>query len=150
MRRVDIMIGVFCIASGSIVLTQALHLDFFDLGIPGPGFLPSILAVALLALGGMLVVTRAVRPNGNFGDFKPPIRAEASRALRVWGAMLVATATLAPLGFVVSMILLVGVLILGIEGRRSPAALAAVLALPLTTYGLFAVVLRVPLPAFGS
>jgi putative tricarboxylic transport membrane protein len=151
-RKVDIAAGVIFIACGALVLTESLPLNFYDEGVPGPGFFPTLLAIALAVTGGLLLFTRVRRPEAALGDFTPPSRTQAQRSVGLWIAILVAVLAVGVVGFLVAMVLLVAVLMLAIERRRSPAAIATIVLTPLLAYLLFAQLLQVPLPAglFGD
>jgi putative tricarboxylic transport membrane protein len=117
-RKVDIAAGVIFIIFGVFVLTRSLPLNFYAEGVPGPGFFPTLLAIAMAVTGGLLGVVLAVNV----------------------------------VGFLVAMVLLVAALMLGIERRRGPAAIATIVLTPVLAYLLFAVLLQVPLPTglFGD
>jgi putative tricarboxylic transport membrane protein len=151
-RKVDIAAGAIFIVCGVLVLTQSLPLNFYAEGVPGPGFFPTLLAIALGATGGLLLFTRLRRPEAALGDFALPTRMQAGRSLGMWIAILVAVLAVDVVGFLVAMVLLVAALMLGIERRRSLAAIATIVLTPLLAYLLFAQLLQVPLPAglFGD
>ena len=152
MRKVDIVSGVIFIACGALVLTRSLPLNFYAEGVPGPGFFPTLLAIALAITGGLLLVTRLRRPEAALGDFELPSGTQSRRSLGLWVAILVAVLAVDVVGFLVAMVLLVAVLMLGIERRRGPAAIATIVLTPVLAYLLFAQLLQVPLPAglFGD
>ena len=152
MRKVDLVAGVIFIACGVFVLTESLPLNFYDEGVPGPGFFPSLLAIALAVTGGLLLFTRLRRPEAALGEFALPSRTQGQRSLGLWIAILVAVLAVGVAGFLVAMVLLVAVLMLGIERRRSPSAIATIVLTPLLAYLLFAQLLQVPLPTglFGD
>lgn len=152
MRRIDIAAGVTFILSAVLVLTRSLRLNFYAEGVPGPGFFPSVLAIALAVAGVLLVITRLRRPEGAFGDFTRPSRMRAQRSLGLWIAILVAALLVGVVGFLVAMVFLVAVLLIGIERRRGLATIATIVVTPALAYLLFAELLQVPLPAglFGD
>jgi putative tricarboxylic transport membrane protein len=147
MRRVDIVIGAVSVIFAGFVLAQALALDFFQRSeIPGPGFLPVLLAIAIGILGVVLVATRLVGNDKQFGTFSWPSRNELGRSLTVWVAFILSIAAMELLGFLVASALLIAVLLLGVERLRSAGALATVILIPLACWLLFHVALKVPLP----
>jgi putative tricarboxylic transport membrane protein len=151
-RKVDIAAGVIVIACGVFVLTQSLPLNFYAEGVPGPGFFPTLLAIAMAVTGGLLLFTRLRRPEAALGDFALPSRTQGGRSLGMWIAILVAVLAVDVVGFLVAMVLLVAALMLGIERRHGPAAIATIVLTPVLAYLLFAVLLQVPLPTglFGD
>lgn len=152
MRKVDVSAGAILIACGVFVLTQSLPLNFYSEGVPGPGFFPTLLAIAMAVAGGLLLFTRLRRPEAALGEFELPSRTQAGRSLGLWIAILVAVLAVDVVGFLAAMVLLVAVLMLGIERARSVPAIATIVLTPLLAYLLFAQLLQVPLPAglFGD
>jgi putative tricarboxylic transport membrane protein len=151
-RKIDIAAGVIFILSGVFILTQSLPLNFYAEGVPGPGFFPTLLAIAMAVIGALLVLTRLGRPEGAFGDFTLPSRTHARRSLGLWVAILVAVVLVDVVGFLVAMVFLVAVALIGIERRRGLAAIATIVLAPALAYLLFAQLLQVSLPAgvFGD
>lgn len=147
MRKIDIGLGAFVSFLGLFVFVQARALSFYDEAVPGPGFMPTILSVALALSGLALIATRAVGARAKFGKAKLPTPALAVKVLSVAGAILAGGLLLTPIGFVPAMMVMVAVLLLGIERLRNLQVLAVILVLPVAVYLLFAVLLGVPLPA---
>lgn len=148
MRTIDIWIGGFFIAFAGFVLTQSTQLAFYQRGgIPGPGFFPTLLAVLTAGLGALLVISRLRGADAQFGAFELPARSELARALGVWSAILIASALMDLVGFVVTSTVLIGVLLLGVERLRSWRAMLTVILIPIVFYVVFAILLRVRLPA---
>jgi putative tricarboxylic transport membrane protein len=56
-RQGGLVMAVVLAAVGAFFASQALHLTFGDVSLPGPGFLPFALALALMALSAALFVT---------------------------------------------------------------------------------------------
>jgi putative tricarboxylic transport membrane protein len=151
-RKVDIAAGVIFIIFGVLVLTRSLPLNFYAEGVPGPGFFPTLLAIAMAVTGGLLLFTRLRRPEAALGDFALPTRTQAGRSLGLGVAILGVVLAVDVVGFLVAMVLLVAALMLGIERRHGPAAIATIVLTPVLAYLLFAVLLQVPLPTglFGD
>jgi len=148
MKRIDILIGIGCVVFASVALDQSLALDFFQRsGIPGPGFFPTFLAIAIGAIGLMLVVSRLVGDAARFGEFSAPSPTELGRALAVWLALVFAAFALQSVGFVVTSVVLIAVLLLGVERLRTRGALLTVILLPVACYAIFVLLLQVRLPA---
>jgi putative tricarboxylic transport membrane protein len=151
-RKIDMVAGTIFILAGVFILTRSLRLNFYAEGVPGPGFFPSLLAIALAVTGGLLVLTRLRRPEGAFGDFTLPSRMHAQRSLGLWVAILAAVLLVDVVGFLVAMVFLVAVALIGIERRRGLAAIATIVLAPALAYLLFAQLLQVQLPSglFGD
>jgi putative tricarboxylic transport membrane protein len=147
MRQVDIVIGALSIVFAGFYLTQSFSLDFYQRsGIPGPGFLPTLLAVAIALLGLCLVATRLFRTTGDLGHLEMPAWGQVTRSMGVWLAFAAAVLIIEYVGFVVTSALLIGFLLLGIENLRSIGAVLTVILIPLTFYVVFVVLLSVHLP----
>lgn len=152
MRTVNIVAGAIFIALSALVLVESLGLQFYAEGVPGPGFFPTLLAVTLAFCGALLIVVSVVRPAQAFPEFQRPTRSQAQRSLGGWVALMGAAIAVNVLGFLAAMFLLVAVLLLVIERRRSLGTLVTIVLTPLLAYLLFAALLQVRLPAgmFGD
>ena len=128
---------------------------FGDHSVPGPGFLPKLLAGLLIVLGLLLAATavRATpkRTDPEAGDGAAVEPGAARRAMVRPVALLIVFGLVAPLvaviGYVPAMVLLVFVVLYGIERRRDFRTMFAVVLIPLATYVLFAHVFSIPLPS---
>ena len=151
-REVDIATGVIFVVVGVYILLLSLRLEFYAGGVPGPGFFPSLLAIAFAVSGALLTVTRLRTSREEAGDFEIPSRSQARRSLGLWMLVLVAILLIEVIGFVVAMFLLVAAILLGIERRRGVGTIATIVLTPLLAYLLFGQLLKVPLPTglFGS
>jgi putative tricarboxylic transport membrane protein len=151
-RKVDIVAGSIFTLAGLFVLYHSLQLAFYVEDVPGPGFFPTILAMALSTCGAALALSRARASEGDVEEFELPSRWQAKRSLGLWVTVLVASVLVGIVGFLAAMFLLVAVILLGIERRRGLGTIITVIATPLLAYLLFGTLLRVPLPAgvFGS
>jgi hypothetical protein len=146
MRRVDIGFGAFVVAVGVLVLSQASGLTFYRDNVPGPGFMPILLAIALVLSGAVLIGTRLRGTDAKFGRAKLPAATPVRKVLGVAVAVFLGVLALTVIGFVPAMILLVAALVLGVEGRRTLPAVLAVFVLPIAVYLLFEELLAIPLP----
>ena len=147
LREADVFSGAVIAVFGVFVLLQSLQLSFYIEGIPGPGFFPALVSIALIALGGWLVVTRLRAARDAADGFELPSRQQASRSLSLWATILAAALLVGPLGFPIAMFLLVGVILFVIEGRRGVGAVLTTILIPVLSWLLFAGLLQVPLPA---
>ncbi|MGH2775729.1 MAG: tripartite tricarboxylate transporter TctB family protein [Actinomycetota bacterium] len=145
LQQVDIGIGAIVVALALFVLVQSLQLDFYLDGIPGPGFFPTLLAVALGLAGVALAVTSFIGRKES-EEFEAPSRAQLMRSLSVWLAVAGSVLLVPIAGFLLSMLALAAVLILGLERKRTLAGIAAVILIPLLAYLVFSVLLGVSLP----
>lgn len=152
LREADAFSGAVIAVFGAFVLVQSLQLSFYLEGVPGPGFFPALVAIALIGLGAWLVVTRWRATRDPADGFKLPSRQQATRSLGLWVTILAAALLVAPLGFPLAMFLLVAVILFVLEGRRGLGPILATILIPVLSWLLFAELLQVPLPAgpFGS
>jgi putative tricarboxylic transport membrane protein len=143
-------LGLVAAAFGAIALSDANGLDIFGKkGVPGPGFFPVTLSVAVIALGLLLVavsVIRGVRHGlGPAGQMRG-VSKQLLRAAYVWVGFLVGVALMPLIGFVPATILLIAYLVLVIERIRNIRSVLVIVAVPLVAYALFVFVLGVELP----
>lgn len=150
MRVANLVLGLAVAAVGVVALAGAADLDMFgDHRVPGPGFLPILLAGALLLLGLLLaaltLVRWRVRPAGEED------RAFEARGLvragRVWIGFLVSIPLMALIGFVPAMVILVAYLIFAVERITGVRPVLAAILIPAAIYAIFAFLLGVDLPA---
>jgi hypothetical protein len=145
-HQIDIGLGALFVALALFVLVHSLQLDFYVESVPGPGFFPTLLAIALAIAGFILSVTSFVGRKESQEEFDAPSRAQVRRSLSVWLAVLAAVLLVPLLGFVLSMLFLAAALILGLERKRHVAGVAAVILIPLLAYLLFVALLGVEFP----
>jgi putative tricarboxylic transport membrane protein len=143
-------LGGVAAAFGVIALIDASGLDMFGKkGIPGPGFFPISLSVAVIALGLLLVavsVLRGVRHGRGPGGQMHGVGAELLRAAGVWLGFLIGVALMPLIGFVPATIVLIAYLVFGVERIKGIKAVLVIIAVPLVAYALFVFVLGVELP----
>lgn len=144
MDRLEMAAGGLILAIGIAILVGALGFPLDVSGVPGPGFLPLIVAVGIIACGGTLVWRGVLSPPRE-GVRWPPM----SGWMRV-GLMLAAMAVsfwlMEPLGFIVVTAAFMAVMVYFL-GERSWRIMTLVPVLSAVgLYVVFAVWLRVPLP----
>ena len=149
-RRVHVVLGAVVAALGAWLLYRSLtELSFRgENGEPGPGLLPVLLTMCLVALGLFLAVVSAFGPRARSAE-APTLsfsRAEIGRALLVWLALALCTALLEPAGFLVAGEVMVLAIIVVIERMRAVPSIIALLLLPPAMYLVFDVLLDVDLP----
>ncbi len=146
LREADILSGAILAVLGVFVLVQSLQMTFYNENEPGPGFFPVLLAIALIVLGGCLVVTRLRAPRDAADDFEMPTGQQAKRSLSLWAALLGAALLVGSLGFLLTMFLLVAVILFVIEGRRGLGSVLTTITVPVLAWLLFGQLLQVRLP----
>ncbi len=144
-------LGLAAAAFGGIALSDATGLDMFGKkGVPGPGFFPVSLSVAVIALGLLLVVVSTIRGVrhglGPAGQMRG-VSGQLVRAAYVWVGFLGGVALMPLIGFVPATVILIANLVLIIEGIRNIRSVLVIIAVPLVAYALFVFVLGVELPA---
>jgi hypothetical protein len=148
-RLVHIVLGVVVAALGGWLLYRSrTELAFRGSnGEPGPGYLPVLLTIGLIALGLLLTAVWALGGKARRGD-APTLSLhprQMGRALLVWGALVVCTLVIEPLGFTLAGEIFV-LLIMAIERIRSIPLIIALLLVPPALYLLFDTLLEVQLP----
>jgi len=144
-------LGAVAAAFGVIALIDASGLDVFGKkGVPGPGFFPVSLSVAVIALGLLLTavsVLRGLRHGRGPAGQMHGVGAELLRAAGVWLGFLIGVALMPLIGFVPATIVLIAYLVFGVERIKGIKAVLVIVAVPLVAYALFVFVLGVELPA---
>jgi putative tricarboxylic transport membrane protein len=140
LRRDHLAGGVFVVA-GLLVLAVSGDLPFGTLASPGAGMLPTLTVALMIAFGLILLVRAGHSPllaEVDWTDLPHAIRVAIVAAA---GAMLYV-----PLGFALTMPLLLFTLIFLVERRPLLPALGFSLGATLAVYALFTLLLRTPLP----
>ena len=146
MKRADVTIALILTGLAAFVLLEASKLSFGSMRVPRTAFFPVILATLLLMLS-LILLGQALRgaPTG-----RGPERIEAEGWFRI-GATLVAligfALALERLGFLLSTLLLMVLLLRAIESLEWHKVFAVALATSLVAYALFGWLLGIPLPA---
>jgi hypothetical protein len=138
--RTDHVAGCVFVVLGIVVLALSGDLPFGTLSFPGAGMMPKLVA-GLMILFGLLLVGRA----GESAPLASIAWGDLPHAARVVAITAVAIALYQPLGFIVTMTLLLFTLTFGAERRPVLAAAAFSAGVVALTYLLFAVVLKTPL-----
>jgi len=155
-RVVHIALGVVVALIAAVTLAQALTgLAFLGAsGEPGPALFPAILSGALIVLGLSLALGYLIWPKARLANREKLnlSRPEMGRAGGVWLSLAAGVALMPALGFLLSSILMLALLVLGMERLRGYRPVVALLALPIGIYVVFAVLLDVRLPTgiFGA
>jgi hypothetical protein len=138
--RTDHVAGSVFVALGIVVLALSGDLPVGTLSFPGAGMMPKLVA-GLMIVFGLLLVGRA----GESAPLASLAWGDLSHAARVVAITAVAIALYQPLGFIITMALLLFTLTFGAERRPMLAAAAFSAGVVALTYLLFAVVLKTPL-----
>jgi Tripartite tricarboxylate transporter TctB family len=143
-RRAEIWIAAVLVVAGVVLGWQASLLDFGTLALPGPGFIPLVLSLATIALGGIIGVREWLRANSG-----ETVELGHRDVLIVFAAMLAVPLLFEPLGAYVTLGLF-GAVLLVLVARTSAvtAGVAAVVGMAACWY-FFQVALGLQLP-FGS
>jgi Tripartite tricarboxylate transporter TctB family len=115
---------------------------------PGPGYLPVLLTICLIALGLLLSAVWLLGSRARSGE-APTLSLQPrqmGRALLVWLALVVCALLIEPLGFLLAGEVLVLLVIVVIERMRSIPLIVALLLVPPAMYFLFDTLLEVQLP----
>ena len=128
------------IALGVVIIASSGDLPFGTLSAPGAGMMPKVMA-ALMILFAVLMMAGA-RESAPLAEVDWSDRNHAALVLIITGA---AVAAYRPLGFLITMVLLVFCLLVIVERRNAIAAAAYSVGLTLFAYWLFDKLLRSPL-----
>jgi hypothetical protein len=138
--RTDHVAGSVFVALGIGVFALSGDLPVGTLSFPGAGMMPKLVA-GLMIVFGLLLVGRA----GESAPLASLAWGDLPHAARVVAITAVAIALYQPLGFIITMALLLFTLTFGAERRPVLAAAAFSAGVVALTYLLFAVVLKTPL-----
>jgi putative tricarboxylic transport membrane protein len=139
--RTDHIAGGVFAAFGLLVLALSGDLPFGTLSFPGAGMMPKLVA-ALLVVFGLIIVVRA-RESAPLASLS---WGDVPHAVRIVAITAVAIALYQPLGFVVTIALLLFALIVGAERRHPLPAAAFTIGAVALVYVLFDILLKTPLP----
>jgi putative tricarboxylic transport membrane protein len=142
----EILAGLFLLALGTFILLQALSLDYTSDTGPGPGFLPLWLGMVIIGLS-LVLVFAVVRTSFATDIVSRESPNKPSRSLVSWFAIMIGVALLTTLGFYVSFGLVTVFLVLAMERRSVPVALAVAAGSALGFYLIFSLALGVSLPS---
>ncbi len=146
MKRADATVALISIGLAAFVLLEAGKLAFGSVRVPRTAFFPVILATLLLILS-LILLGQALRgaPTG-----RGPERIEAEGWYRIAATLVTLVGfalALERLGFLLSTLLLMVLLLRAIESLAWHKVLAVALVTSLVAYAIFSWLLGIPLPA---
>jgi putative tricarboxylic transport membrane protein len=142
-RDGEVLSGALLAALGAFIVIEARQWGYYASTGPGPGFLPTIYGLAMIALSLLLIANKVrSRPHEHRAVDWPATR----RALFTWTAFVVAAALLKPLGFVLSFALLTFAIVAFVFRRPLHKAAATAVLTAAAFYLTFPVALGVALP----
>lgn len=139
--RADHVGGAFFVGIGLLVIALSGDLPVGQLSMPGAGFLPMVVAVLIIVLGGSLFLRG--RESDAFSEIEWD---DASHALRVIGITALAISFYIYLGFIITMILMMMALTILIERKNMLRAAGYSTCVAVLTYVTFVHLLQSPLP----
>src|SRR5262245_61235923 len=140
LRRDHVAGGLFVIA-GALVLAASGDLPFGTMASPGAGMLPTLVVTLMMAFGLIVFVQARRSPpiaEGDWTDLPPALRVAVVAAAGV--------ALYVPLGFALTMPLVLLTLTFLMERRPFLPAAAFSVGATVAVYALFALLLRTPFP----
>ena len=138
--RSDHIAGIFFIVFGMLIFTLSGDLPFGTISSPGAGMMPKLMAGLMMAFAAAVVV--AASSSQPFAEITWDDRSHAIQVVLITAA---ATYAYLPLGFLVTMTLLVFALLVVVERRNVLIAAAYSIGLTLFAYWLFGKALKAPL-----
>jgi putative tricarboxylic transport membrane protein len=146
-RDRDVTSSLFWALVGILFCMGGIHYGIRRSGIPGPGFLPFVTGLILVAFSLILLISRLLERGNAAGSTREPMpRGQAlRRILKALGALCLYVLILEPLGFVPTTFLFM-VLALRLEPRSWSFILLAAMGATAFFFLLFKVLLKVPLP----
>jgi len=146
-RDRDVTSSLFWTLLGILFCIGGIHYGIRRSGIPGPGFLPFVTGLILVALSLILLIWRLLKKRDEADAIGVPMPGGRAlwRILKTLGALCLYVLILEPLGFMLTTFLFI-VLALRLEPRRWIFILPAAIGATAFFFLLFKVLLRVPLP----
>jgi putative tricarboxylic transport membrane protein len=141
MLTTDRVAGAALALLGVLVIVESRSLPFGTLRNPGPGFMPVALALVLLAFGVAIAALGAAAPRVSAIGWS-----EARHAVVILAVCAATTFALERLGYRLSMLLALFVLLRLVEGKSLLASAVFAAGMAFGSYFLFDTLLRVPLP----
>jgi len=138
--RSDHVAGAAFIVLGVAVFAASGDLPFGRLSAPGAGMMPKLLAGLMMLFAALIIASAA--HSGEFASIDWSDRGHATLVVLITAA---AAAAYQPLGFLITMALLVFALLVVIERRNALIAAGYSIALTLFAYWLFGKALKAPL-----
>ena len=147
MRRIEVFFPLGIVILNGVLLMETLRkLPYTVEGVPGPGFFPFWLALAIIILGLCLTVQkfRTKASAGDEGDW--PDKGGWQRIATVLVLLAAGLLLLDRLGFFATTVLYSIVVAYRMGMRRWGVVIAVALLTALSNYAIFSVWLKVPLP----
>jgi len=138
---VDRVAGVALVLIGLATLWESRAFPLGSLHRPGPAYMPVVLALLLIVFGvAVFVMGRGARTLREVGcpEWRHAVAIFAACAFAAWG--------LERLGYRITMAVVVGLLLLGLERKGWVLGLGLTLVMAWGSFYLFDTLLRVPLP----
>lgn len=149
MGKRETLTAIFWILLGVTISIWSATFPFGSWEAPGPGFLPLILGLILILLGGILFLQMITgKGQGPAGTFTPiiPRGASFTRVALTLGSMLLTAIFLERLGFFLTVFFLILLLMRSIQPQKWKIALFYSLLTAFSSLILFNVLLKTPLP----
>ncbi len=149
MERHDLVGNLICAGIGVLFCAGSLSYGFGSAGVPGAGFLPFLTGLSLLGLS-ILNLVLSITKRRPYPSPQPPATElaagdKAKRILLVLGALLFYVIALERLGFAITSVVFMTVVI-ALDFRKWRFVLLVSFSVTVFFYILFRVLLRVPLP----
>jgi len=146
MGRKELVTSLVLMAVACLALLEAVQLPFGTPRVPQSGFWPTILAI-LLAFFSLIQFGKTI---GKKARGATPFWAETSgwqRILWVVGSLVAFAFLFEPLGYLLSVFLMIGFLLWIIEPRKWWRLILVALLISVLSYLMFGILLKTPLPS---
>lgn len=146
MNKAETAAGAVFLGIGAFMLYGSMKMLFMIDDVPGPGFLPRLLACGLMGTG-LILAVRGIRPGAAIQEPVPWPDARGWRRVGLMiGSLSVALLVLDKLGFLITTTAFMLVVIYGLGSRSWRTLVSMPLVAAIGLYVVFAVWLQVPLP----
>lgn len=146
MRRAELIGAAVVFLLGAHVVQQSIQLEYWAKFGPGPGFMPFWIGILWMVLSTLHIGNVIIQPRLYRGPQPFPTGEGALRLGATFGILLVSVFLIGILGFVTSLVIMIGVMLKGIERMSWRKTVIASVAIAAACYLIFAVAIGVLLP----
>jgi putative tricarboxylic transport membrane protein len=146
MNKAETAAGAVVVAVGAFMMVESMNMLYMANNVPGPGFLPRLLAIGLI-VSGLILTVKGIRPGLTVQEVVDWPNARGWRRVGLMvSALAVALLVLDWLGFLVTTAAFMLVVVYGLGSRSWRTLISMPLVAAIGLYIVFAVWLQVPLP----
>lgn len=146
MKKYDVASSIFTLLFGLGFALGGFHYGFGTWKSPGPGWLPVVFGLLLTLLSAMFLAVTLISPSRAIQESFEPRQGNWRPILLTLLGLVAYMLLLTPLGFILTTLLFVSLLLRFVWGKRWLVAIGMGLGFAFVSYGLFSLLLQTPLP----